>query len=155
MVCYAFDCPAKVERGLDSALRSALSVQFFAGLLYPIYSFGQEHFKKRVLQTRLPVNWLACFGLTSPTIGSDPSGMETRRQESRWRAIWSAASQDLDYQLPHADVFRDWAKLDGRVTVFVLERGAKGLHTPKIEWLNSLCAPPKRGSIFMDEVFLP
>ena len=56
---------------------------------------------------------------------------------------------------PIADVCVVWAKLEGKITGFVIEReGAKGLDTPKIDGKFSLRAS-ETGSIFMDEVFVP
>ncbi len=49
------------------------------------------------------------------------------------------------------DVFVVWAKLDGVVRGFIIERGAKGLTTPKIEGKFSLRASPT-GQILMDNV---
>ena len=56
---------------------------------------------------------------------------------------------------PIADVFVVWAKDDeDRIRGFVLERGAKGLSTPKIEGKFSLRASPT-GEIVMDDVRVP
>jgi glutaryl-CoA dehydrogenase len=56
---------------------------------------------------------------------------------------------------PIADVFVVWAKDDGgQIRGFLLERGMKGLSTPKIEGKFSLRASVT-GEIVMDEVFVP
>lgn len=56
---------------------------------------------------------------------------------------------------PIADVLVVWAKDDeGEIRGFVLERGMKGLSTPKIEGKFSLRASIT-GEIVMDEVFVP
>jgi len=56
---------------------------------------------------------------------------------------------------PIADVFVVWAKDDaGDIRGFVIEKGAKGLHAPKIEGKISLRASIT-GMIMMDEVFVP
>ncbi len=57
---------------------------------------------------------------------------------------------------PYADVMVVWARNeeDGRVHGYVLERGMKGLTTPKIEGKFSLRASPT-GEIVMDNVFVP
>jgi len=47
-----------------------------------------------------------------------------------------------------------WAKLDDVIRGFILERGMKGLSTPKIEGKFSLRASVT-GEIVMDEVFVP
>jgi glutaryl-CoA dehydrogenase len=55
---------------------------------------------------------------------------------------------------PIADVFVVWAKLDGVVRGFILEKGMKGLSAPKIEGKFSL-RTSITGDIVMDEVFVP
>ena len=56
---------------------------------------------------------------------------------------------------PIADVFVVWAKTeDGVIRGFILERGMKGLTTPKIEGKFSLRASVT-GEIVMDDVFVP
>lgn len=56
---------------------------------------------------------------------------------------------------PVADIAIVWAKCDdGKVRGFILERGMKGLSTPKIEGKFSLRASAT-GMILMDEVEVP
>lgn len=56
---------------------------------------------------------------------------------------------------PVADICVVWAKCeDGKVRGFILERGMKGLATPKIEGKFSLRASAT-GMILMDEVEVP
>ena len=55
---------------------------------------------------------------------------------------------------PVADVFVVWAKLDGVVRGFVLEKGMPGLSAPKIEGKFSLRASIT-GEIVMEDVFVP
>ncbi|MCL7942509.1 acyl-CoA dehydrogenase [Marinobacter sp. ATCH36] len=149
-VCYGL-IAREVER-VDSAYRSALSVQSSL-VMHPIYSFGQEALKKRVLPKLASGELVGCFGLTEPNHGSDPSGMETRAKKVDGGYLVSGSKTWITNS-PIADVFVIWAKLDGVVTGFVLERGAKGLDAPKIEGKFSLRAS-ETGSIFMDEVFCP
>lgn len=149
-VCYGL-IAREVER-VDSAYRSALSVQSSL-VMHPIYSFGQEALKKRVLPKLASGELVGCFGLTEPNHGSDPGGMETRAKKVDGGYLVSGSKTWITNS-PIADVFVIWAKLDGKVTGFVLERGAKGLDAPKIEGKFSLRAS-ETGSIFMDEVFCP
>ncbi len=149
-VCYGL-IAREVER-VDSAYRSALSVQSSL-VMHPIYSFGQEALKKRVLPKLASGELVGCFGLTEPNHGSDPGGMETRAKKVDGGYLVSGSKTWITNS-PIADVFVIWGKLDGVVTGFVLERGAKGLDAPKIEGKFSLRAS-ETGSIFMDEVFCP
>ena len=150
-VCYGL-IAREVER-VDSAYRSALSVQSSL-VIYPIYSYGKEAMKKRILPKLASGEYVGCFGLTEPNHGSDPGGMETRAKKVDGGYLLSGSKTWITNS-PIADVCVVWAKLDGKVNGFVIEReGAKGLDTPKIEGKFSLRAS-ETGSIFMDEVFVP
>lgn len=150
-VCYGL-IAREVER-VDSAYRSALSVQSSL-VMYPIYSYGKEAMKKRILPKLASGEYVGCFGLTEPNHGSDPGGMETRAKRVDGGYLLSGSKTWITNS-PIADVCVVWAKLDGKVNGFVIEReGAKGLDTPKIEGKFSLRAS-ETGSIFMDEVFVP
>lgn len=150
-VCYGL-IAREVER-VDSAYRSALSVQSSL-VMYPIFRYGQEALKKRILPKLASGEWVGCFGLTEPNHGSDPGGMETRAQKVDGGYRLSGAKTWIT-NAPIADVCVVWAKLEGQVTGFVIERaGATGLDTPKIPGKFSLRAS-ETGSIFMDKVFVP
>lgn len=150
-VCYGL-IAREVER-VDSAYRSALSVQSSL-VMYPIHSYGKEAMKKRILPKLASGEYVGCFGLTEPNHGSDPDGMETRAKKVDGGYLLSGSKTWITNS-PIADVCVVWAKLDGKVNGFVIEReGAKGLDTPKIEGKFSLRAS-ETGSIFMDEVFVP
>jgi glutaryl-CoA dehydrogenase len=150
-VCYGL-IAREVER-VDSAYRSALSVQSSL-VMYPIYSYGKEAMKKRILPKLASGEYVGCFGLTEPNHGSDPGGMETRAKKVDGGYLLSGSKTWITNS-PIADVCVVWAKLDGKVNGFVIEReGAKGLDTPKIDGKFSLRAS-ETGSIFMDEVFVP
>lgn len=150
-VCYGL-IAREVER-VDSAYRSALSVQSSL-VIHPIHAFAQEALKKRILPKLASGEWVGCFGLTEPNHGSDPAGMETRAKKVDGGYLLSGSKTWITNS-PIADIFVVWAKLDGKVNGFVIEReGAKGLQTPKIEGKFSLRASDT-GSIFMDEVFVP
>ena len=66
----------EVER-VDSGYRSMMSVQSSL-VMVPINEFGSEAQKQKYLPKLARGEWIGCFGLTEPTHGSDPGGMETR-----------------------------------------------------------------------------
>jgi glutaryl-CoA dehydrogenase len=142
----------EVER-VDSGYRSAMSVQSSL-VMYPIREFGSEAQRQKYLPRLATGEWIGCFGLTEPDHGSDPSGMTTRAVAvaGGWRLngakMWISNA-------PIADVLLVWGKTeDGRIRGFLLERGMKGLATPKIEGKFSLRASAT-GEIVMDDVFVP
>jgi glutaryl-CoA dehydrogenase len=150
-VCYGL-IAREVER-VDSGYRSALSVQSSLAM-YPIYEFGSEQQKQKYLPKMATGEWIGCFGLTEPGFGSDPNGMVTRAKKTGGGYILHGAKMWIT-NAPLADVLVVWAKNDENVIRgFILEKGMKGLSTPKIEGKFSLRASVT-GEVVMDEVFVP
>jgi len=141
----------EVER-VDSGYRSAMSVQSSL-VMYPIYTYGTEEQRKKYLPNLASGKWVGCFGLTEPNHGSDPGSMETRAKKVDGGYILHGNKMWITNS-PIADVFVVWAKLDGEIRGFILEKGMKGLSAPKIEGKFSLRAS-STGEIVMDEVFVP
>jgi len=150
-VCYGL-IAREVER-VDSGYRSALSVQSSL-VMYPISAFGSEAQKQKYLPKMASGEWIGCFGLTEPNAGSDPAGMITRGKKVDGGYSVSGAKMWIT-NAPLADVLLVWAKDDGGVIRgFILEKGMKGLSTPKIEGKFSLRSSVT-GEIVMDNVFVP
>ena len=141
----------EVER-VDSGYRSAMSVQSSL-VMYPIYTYGTEELRKKYLPNLASGKWVGCFGLTEPNHGSDPASMETKAKKVDGGYILHGNKMWITNS-PIADVFVVWAKLDGEIRGFVLEKGMKGLSAPKIEGKFSLRASTT-GEVVMDEVFVP
>ncbi|MEX0694798.1 MAG: acyl-CoA dehydrogenase [Rhodospirillales bacterium] len=138
----------EVER-VDSGYRSALSVQSSL-VMYPIYAYGSEEQKKKYLPKLATAELIGCFGLTEPDFGSDPGGMKTRAEKIDGGYRISGSKMWIS-NAPIADVFVIWAKLDGKIRGFILEKGMKGLSANKIEGKLSLRASIT-GDIAMDGV---
>ena len=141
----------EVER-VDSGYRSAMSVQSSL-VMYPIYTYGTEEQRKKYLPQLASGKLIGCFGLTEPNHGSDPASMETRAKKVDGGYILQGNKMWITNS-PIADVFVVWAKLDGEIRGFILEKGMKGLSAPKIEGKFSLRASAT-GEIVMNEVFVP
>ncbi len=142
----------EIER-VDSGYRSAMSVQSSL-VMHPIYAYGSEEQKQKYLPKLATGEYVGCFGLTEPDAGSDPGSMKTRARKVEGGYEISGAKMWITNS-PIADVIVVWAKNDeGIIRGFVLERGMKGLTTPKIEGKFSLRASVT-GEIVMDQVFVP
>ncbi|WP_071058269.1 acyl-CoA dehydrogenase [Pelistega sp. MC2] len=141
-----------VER-VDSGYRSAMSVQSSL-VMYPIYAYGTEEQKQKFLPKLAKGEMVGCFGLTEPNAGSDPSSMQTRARKTDGGYLLNGSKMWITNS-PIADVMVVWAKDDQNIIRgFTLERGMKGLSTPKIEGKFSLRASIT-GEIVMDDVFVP
>jgi len=149
-VCYGL-VAREVER-VDSGYRSAMSVQSSL-VMHPIYAYGTEEQRMKYLPKLATGEWIGCFGLTEPDVGSDPNNMKTRATKVDGGYILKGAKMWITNS-PVADVFVVWAKLDGVVKGFVLEKGMEGLSAPKIEGKFSLRASVT-GEIVMEDVFVP
>jgi glutaryl-CoA dehydrogenase len=141
----------EIER-VDSGYRSAMSVQSSL-VMHPIFNFGSEAQRRKYLPKLATGEIVGCFGLTEPDHGSDPGSMATRaeRVDGGYRLtgnkMWITNS-------PVADIALVWAKLDGVIRGFLIERGTKGFSTPKIEGKLSLRASVT-GEIVLEGAFVP
>lgn len=143
----------EVER-VDSGYRSAMSVQSSL-VMHPIYAYGTDELREKYLPKLATGEFVGCFGLTEPDHGSDPGSMLTRAKKVDGGYLISGAKNWITNS-PIADVMVVWAKSDAhehKIKGFVLNKGAKGLSTPKIEGKFSLRASVT-GMIHMDEVFV-
>ena len=144
----------EVER-VDSGYRSMMSVQSSL-VMYPIFAYGTEEQRKKYLPKLASGEWIGCFGLTEPDAGSDPGSMKTRATKVQGGYVLNGAKMWISNS-PIADVFVVWAKSDehgGKIKGFVLDKGTKGLSTPKIEGKLSLRASIT-GEIVMENVEIP
>ena len=122
--------------------------------MYPIHAFGSDAQRQKYLPKLAVGEWVGCFGLTEPDHGSDPMSMITRAKSVDGGYLLSGAKMWIS-NAPVADVFLVWAKTDdGVIRGFLLEKGAKGLSSPKIEGKFSLRVSIT-GEVVMDDVFVP
>jgi glutaryl-CoA dehydrogenase len=141
----------ELER-VDSGFRSAMSVQSSL-VMYPIFAYGSEEQRRKYLPKLAKGEIVGCFGLTEPDHGSDPGSMTTRAEKVQGGFKLTGAKMWITNS-PIADIAIVWAKLDGVIRGFIVERGTKGLSTPKIEGKLSLRASIT-GEIVLDGALIP
>ena len=141
-----YDCPGlghiaygllmqELERA-DSGIRSFCSVQG-ALVMYPIFSYGSEAQKKKYLPKLAKAEMIGCFGLTEPDAGSNPGGMLTRAEKVKGgykingNKMWITNGCISDIAIV-------WAKLDGKVRGFIVEKGTEGFTTSTMKGKFSL-----------------
>src|SRR5580698_5958961 len=116
----------EIER-VDSGYRSAMSVQSSL-VMHPIYAYGSEAQRRKYLPKLATGEFVGCFKLTGTK-------------------MWITNA-------PVADLAVVWAKLDGKIRGFIVERGTKGFSTPMIEGKLSLRASIT-GEIVLDGAVVP
>jgi glutaryl-CoA dehydrogenase len=141
----------EIER-IDSGYRSSMSVQSSL-VMHPIYAYGTEAQRRKFLPKLATGEIVGCFGLTEPDHGSDPGSMVTRA-EKVVGGYQLTGTKTWITNAPVADMAVIWAKLDGKIRGFIVERGTKGFATPKIEGKLSL-RTSITGQVVLDGAVVP
>ena len=148
----AYGLIARELERVDSGYRSTMSVQSSL-VMHPIHAYGTEAQRRKYLPKLASGEIIGCFGLTEPDHGSDPGGMTTRAEKAAGGYKLTGAKTWISNS-PLAHVAVVWAKLDGVIRGFLVERGTKGFSTPKIEGKLSLRASVT-GEIVLEGAMVP
>ena len=148
----AYGLIAREIEAIDSGYRSAMSVQSSLAM-YPIYAFGSEAQKRRWLPGMARGELVGCFGLTEADGGSDPASMKTRAEKVDGGYRLNGGKYWITNS-PICDLAVVWAKLDGDIRGFVVERGTEGFETNVIEGKLSLRASVT-GDIGLSDAVVP
>lgn len=125
----------ELERG-DSGVRSFCSVQGSL-VMYPIHTYGSETQKEKFLPRLARAEMIGCFGLTEPDAGSNPGAMRTKAEKVpggykiNGNKMWITNGCISDIAIV-------WAKLDGEVAGFIVEKGTPGFTTSTMKGKFSL-----------------
>jgi glutaryl-CoA dehydrogenase len=148
----AYGLVAREIEAVDSGYRSAMSVQSSLAM-YPIYAFGSDEQKSRLLPKMAAGELIGCFGLTEADGGSDPASMRTRADKVDGGYRLNGAKYWITNS-PIADLAVVWAKLEGDIRGFIVERDFQGFTTTEIGDKLSLRASIT-GDIGLQDVFVP
>jgi len=137
----------ELERG-DSGLRSFVSVQGSL-CMFPIERYGSEDQKQRWLPAMAKGEVIGCFGLTEPDFGSNPAGMQTRARRDGGDWVINGTKRWItNGSIAHLAVV--WARTDGGIRGFLVERGTPGFETKDIHHKLSMRASITSELIFED-----
>ena len=145
-IAYGLICQ-EVERG-DSGVRSFASVQGSLAM-YPIWDFGSEEQKNHYLPRMTTGEWIGCFGLTEPDYGSNPGDMITRAEDKGDHYLLNGAKMWITNGTI-ADLAVVWAKLDGVIRGFIVEKDDPGFTAPEMTGKHSLKASVTSELVFQD-----
>ena len=137
----------ELERG-DSSIRSFASVQS-ALVMYPIFTFGSDQQRNHWLPMLAKAEKIGCFGLTEPDYGSNPAGMKTHAVHKDGNFVLNGAKMWITNGTI-ADIAVVWAKLEGEIQGFLVEKGTKGYSAPEMKGKHSLRASVTSELIFQD-----
>lgn len=125
----------ELERG-DSGVRSFCSVQGSL-VMYPIYAYGSDKQKEKYLPKLASAQLIGCFGLTEPDAGSNPGSMQTRAEKVAGGYKLNGNKMWITNGCL-ADIAIVWARLDGKVRGFIVEKGTPGFTTTTMKGKFSL-----------------
>ncbi|MGK5091021.1 acyl-CoA dehydrogenase family protein [Deltaproteobacteria bacterium TL4] len=127
----------ELEAG-DAAIRSMVSVQSSL-CMYAIHTFGSEAQKQKWLPLMAKGEKIGCFGLTESDFGSNPSGMRTKAERTATGYRLNGSKMWITNGSV-ADVAIVWAKLEGTIHGFLVEKGTNGFQAQDIHNKHSLRA---------------
>ncbi len=145
-VAYGLVCQ-ELERG-DSGIRSFASVQGSL-VMFPIWKHGTEEQKQKYLPGMAAGKLIGCFGLTEPDFGSNPGGMVTKAVDDGAHYVLNGAKMWITNGTI-ADLAVVWAKLDGVIRGFIVEKGDPGFSAPEMKGKHSLKASVTSELVFQD-----
>jgi len=122
-------------------------------VMYPIREYGSEEQKERWLPALQQGKAIGCFGLTEPDFGSNPAGMRTRAVKDGDHYILNGEKAWITSGTI-ADVALVWARADGDIRGFLVEKGTPGFIAKDIKGKWSLRASVT-SSLSLEDVRVP
>jgi glutaryl-CoA dehydrogenase len=130
-------CLQELERG-DSGLRSLVSVQGSL-VMFPIHAYGSQKQKETWLPQMAQGKKIGCFGLTEPDFGSNPGDLLSKAEKKGNHYILNGTKRWITNGTI-ADVAIIWAKLEGEICGFLIEKDTPGFYQNSIHGKFSLRA---------------
>ncbi len=140
-----------------SSVRTTISVQISLVEL-SLASWGTEEQKRRYLPAMCGGKLIACFGLTEPNAGSDPSGMETSAvaDGDHWvlngHKIWISNGGVAGLAIVFAQT--DKSKGNRGIGAFLVDRGTPGFSTRDMHGKLGLRAS-NTGELILEDCRIP
>lgn len=117
------------------------------------YFAGNEAQRAKYLPKVLSGEWIGAMGMTEPAVGTDVLGMTTVAREDGDHFVLKG-QKSLITNAPEADVFLVYAKVEGRLTSFIVERSFPGVSTPS-KFPKMGMRASSLGEIVLEDVRVP
>jgi len=112
------------EASRDPGLMLAVNAHLW-GSVFPILLYGSEAQKEIFLPPLLAGRWLGGHAITEPSCGSDVQAMTSRAEPAGGGFVLNGEKRYIT-NVPLADWLVVYAKLDGRITAFLVSREDDG-----------------------------
>ncbi|AMK79111.1 MULTISPECIES: acyl-CoA dehydrogenase family protein [Methylomonas] len=114
------------EASRDPGLMLAINAHLW-GSVFPILLYGSEGQKEKFLPPLLSGDWLAGHAITEPSCGSDVQAMATTAEQTGDGYVLNGEKRYIT-NVPLADWLVIYAKLDGKISAFLVSREDEGCH---------------------------
>ncbi len=114
---------------------------------------GNDAQRKKYLPKVLSGEWVGAMGMTEPSCGTDVLAMRTTAREDGDVFVLKG-QKSMITNAPEADVFLVYARVEGRVTSFIVERDFPGVSTPS-KFPKMGMRASSLGEIVLEDVRVP
>lgn len=118
------------------------------GMVFPLLLYGDDSQKARFLPPLLAGQWLAGHAITEPGCGSDVQAMTSHAETDGTGFILNGEKRYIT-NVPLADWLVVYAKLDGRITAFLVSRDDDGCRFTDDGALDA-CRGSATGSVMLE-----
>lgn len=151
--CDEFAALVKTHRRLGEASRNpGLLLMVNAhlwGSVFPILLYGSDRQRETFLPKLISGQWLGGHAITEPSCGSDVQAMTSRAEQSGDDFVLNGEKRYIT-NVPLADWLVIYAKLDGRITAFLVCREDDGCHFGNDGALEA-CKGSATGSVILKD----
>ncbi len=132
----------------DPGLMLAINAHLW-GSVFPILLYGNEAQKEKFLPPLLSGQWLGGHAITEPTCGSDVQAMITHAEQTGDGYVLSGEKRYIS-NVPLADWLVIYAKLDGKISAFLVSRDDDGCNFNNQGSLAA-CRGSATGSVILND----
>ncbi|MDP1774718.1 MAG: acyl-CoA dehydrogenase [Methylobacter sp.] len=136
------------EASRDPGLMLMINAHLW-GAVFPILLYGDEQQRQQFLPPLLAGRWLGGHAITEPSCGSDVQAMASCAERSGEGFILNGEKRYIT-NVPLADWLVVYAKLEGRITAFLVSRNDLGCEFSREKALDA-CLGSVTGSITLED----